>query len=153
MDINIVVFEEKKVALIEHKGDPALFPETAAKFVTWRKEMSLTQPNESRLSFGVAYNDPRNTPHSEFQSDLCVTHNGDVLDNKYGVKSGVIQGSRCAVARHHGSHESIMGTVDYLYNWLLNSDEELRDLPCVLHYVNWSTDERELITDIYLPIV
>ncbi|KXO07707.1 Transcriptional regulator, AraC family [Moritella sp. JT01] len=152
MDINILDFEEKKVALIEHKGNPALFPETAAKFLSWRKEISLSQPHKDKLSFGIAYNDPRDTPHSEFQFDLCVTHDGDVLDNKYGVKSGVIQGSRCAVARHYGSHENLMDTSGSLINWLLNSDEELGDLPCVLHYVKWDSDERELITDIYLPI-
>jgi len=47
------------------------------------------------------------------------------------------------------------GKVHYLYDdWLPLSGEELRDFPCLFHYINLFPEvaEHELITDIYLPL-
>ncbi len=154
MDINIIDFEEKKVALIEHKGNPKLVFDTVAKFISWRKETGLS-PLKSSETFGIPYSDPNDTENADFQFDICGTHNGEVPDNKYGVKSGVIPSGRCAVAQHKGSHDQISETVYYLYQkWLPNSAEELRDYPCFFRYLNFTheVDECELITNIYLPI-
>lgn len=154
VDIKIIDFEKKKVALIEHKGNPKLVFDTAAKFISWRKETGLS-PIKKSDTFGVPYSDPNDTPDAEFQFDICGTHDGDVPENKYGVKSGIIPSRRCAVAQHKGSHDLISETVYYLYQqWLPDSGEELRDFPCFFHYLNFvhEVDECELVTDIYLPI-
>lgn len=47
VDIKVINFEEKKVALIEHKGDPKLVFDTTAKFIAWRKETGLSPIKKS----------------------------------------------------------------------------------------------------------
>lgn len=67
----------------------------------------------------------------------------------------MIPGGRCAVVRHHGSHERIAESIYPLYReWLPQSGEELRDFPLFFHYLNLipEVEEHELVTDIYLPL-
>ncbi|MEE9337859.1 MAG: GyrI-like domain-containing protein [Methylococcaceae bacterium] len=62
---------------------------------------------------------------------------------------------RCAVARHLGSRENV-DTAVYLYEvWFLSSGETLRDVPMFFHYVNVGAQiqERDMITDVYLPVI
>lgn len=154
MEVKIITFEERKVALIEHKGSPQLVYETAARFIDWRKSTGLS-PIKSSETFGIPHSDPNSTPDDEFQFDICGTHKGDVPQNSYGVKSGVIPSGRCAVAIHEGSHNSIGDTVYYLYyQWLNINGEELRDFPCFFRYINFihEVDECDLLTEIYLPL-
>ncbi|CAK1717602.1 AraC family transcriptional regulator [Vibrio crassostreae] len=154
MDVKVVEFCETQVALIEHKGSPKLVYNTAAKFIDWRKSTGLS-PVKTSHTYGVPYSDPADTVEDEFRFDICGVHQGNVPENTFGVKSGVIPGGRCAVAIHEGSHDLISDTVYYLYrNWLPESGEELRDFPCFFHYVNLvhEVDECDLITHIYLPI-
>lgn len=154
VDIKILDFEEKKVALIEHKGNPKLVFDTTAKLISWRKETGLS-PIKKSETFGIAYSDPNDTQNAEFRFDICGTHDGEIPDNKYGIKLGIIPSGRCAVAEHKGSHDHISETVYYLYQkWLPDSGEELRDFPCFFHYLNfvYEVDECELVTNIYLPI-
>jgi AraC family transcriptional regulator len=57
--------------------------------------------------------------------------------------------------RHLGSRENVSAAV-YLYEvWLPNSGETLRDFPIFFHYVNVGPQiqEREMITDVYLPLL
>lgn len=154
MKVNVVDFERREVALIEHKGNPKRVYDTTAKFINWRKSTQLS-PIASSETFGIAHSDPNNTPDADFQFDICGSHTGDVPDNSFGVKSGVIPAGRCAMAIHKGSHNTIGDTVSYLYQqWLEQSGEELRDYPCFFRYVNFIHDveEYELLTEVYLPI-
>ncbi len=154
MDIQVIDFEQREVALIEHKGSPQLVYETAAKFINWRKTTGLS-PIKTSETYGIPYSDPSDTADEEFRFDICGTHKGDVPENSYGVKSGVIPSGRCAVAIHKGSHDVIGDTVYYLYQkWLPESGEALRDFPCFFRYLNFvhEVDECELLTEIYLPI-
>lgn len=154
MDIKVVHFEERKIALIEHRGNQNLVLETAAKFISWRKETGLS-PVKTSDTFGVPYSDPKETAPEDFRFDICGTHSGEVPRNDYGVKTGVIPEGRCAVVRYKGSHDLMPETIYYMYReWLPNSGEELRDFPCFFHYINLihEVDECELLTDIYLPL-
>lgn len=154
MEVKIVNFEQKPVALIEHRGHSQRVLEAAAKFIAWRKETGLSPVKKSE-TYGVPYSDPANTPEEDFRFEICGTHVGEVPENTYGVKQGSIPGGRCAVVRHLGSHDRISETVYYLYRqWLPSSGEELRDFPCFFHYLNLihEVDECELMTDIYLPL-
>ena len=154
MDVQIVDFEKREVAIIEHKGSPRLVYETAAKFINWRKSTGLS-PIKTSETFGIPHSDPSDTPDDEFQFDICGSHKGEVPENAYGIKSGTIPSGRCAMTLHKGSHDSIGDTVYHLYQkWLPNSDEELRDYPCYFRYLNFVHEvyECELLTEIYLPI-
>ena len=154
MDVSIVDFPHTTVALLEHCGPPDRVLETAAQFIAWRKESGLS-PVATSKTFGVPHNDPNVTPPEEFRWDVCGAIDGDVPENRYGVKAGAIPGGRCAVVRHRGSHAKLDDCIYALYrDWLPHSGEETRDFPCFFHYVNLIHDVEEhlLLTDIYLPI-
>ncbi|PWI32500.1 AraC family transcriptional regulator [Vibrio albus] len=154
VEVKVVDFNEKEVALIEHRGSPRRVLDTAAKFISWRKTTGLS-PVKTSETFGIPYSDPNDTADDEFRFDICGTHKGAVPDNGYGVKAGLIPGGRCAVAQHKGSHDRIGDTVYYLYQqWLPESGEQLRDFPCFFQYLNFvhEVDEWELLTNVYLPL-
>lgn len=154
MDVTVLDFTKREVALIEHRGDPQLVFETAKKFITWRKTTGLS-PIKTSETFGVPYGDPNDTPLDDFRFDICGSHIGEVPNNDHGVIAGLIPGGRCAMAVHHGSHDSIGETIYYLYQkWLPESGKELRDYPCFFRYVNLvhEVDEKDLLTEVYLPI-
>jgi AraC family transcriptional regulator len=154
MQIQIVEFEETKVAVLEHRGPPALVNDSAGSFIAWRKESKLS-PLATSKTYGVPYDDPRVTEPEKFRFDICGSVNADVPANPQGVVTKVIPGGRCAVLRHRGAHAAIDDKVRHLYGeWLPASGEELRDFPCYFHYLNFFPEvaEHELITDIYLPL-
>ena len=154
MDIRIVDFEETKVAVLEHRGSPERVLETAGQFIAWRKETGLSPVKTSR-TFGVPFDDPNVVAPEDFRFDVCGSIDRDVPENRYGVKTGVIPGGRCAVVLHKGSLDNVSDTIYSMYrDWLPGSGEELRDYPCFFHYINLipDVDECDLLTDIYLPI-
>lgn len=154
MDIKIVEFPETKVAVLEHRGPHTLLNDSVSSFIGWRKESNLSPVTTSR-TFGVAYDDPKTTEPEKFRFDICGSIQEDVPDNSQGVITKTIPGGRCALVRHHGSHDNIDSKVYYLYGkWLPDSGEELRDFPCYFQYLNFFPEvaEHELITDIYLPL-
>ena len=84
MDVEIVIFPETKVAAIEHVGSPALEHETARKLIAWKLENRLLDPLKYR-SDGIHYTDPRNTPPSKHHVDFCLSFEGSVGHNPYGI--------------------------------------------------------------------
>ena len=154
MQVRIVTVEPVTVAVLEHRGAPALLNDSVQRFITWRKQTGLSPVNSS-ASYGVAYDDPATTPAQEFRFDLCGAVSAPVPANPQGVITKSIPGGRCAVVRHKGSPDHISGSVYHLYrNWLPRSGEELRDFPVYFHYLNLRTDtpEHELLTDVHLPL-
>jgi len=154
MNINIVNFQQTKVAVFEHRGSPDTVYNSAEIFIVWRKETKLSPVNTSR-TFGIAYDDPKTTDPEQFRFDICGSVTSDVPENSSGIITKVIPGGRCAVLRHNGSHDDIAVSVHYLYGeWLPGSGEELRDFPCFFHYLNLVplVEEHALMTDIHLPL-
>lgn len=154
MEVEIVEFEETKVAVKEHRDNPALLNNSVKEFIDWRKESGFS-PVKNSNTFGVAYDDPNTTEPSQFRFDICGEVHEPVPENPQDVINKVIAGGRCARVRHHGSHEGLDEVAYYLYrDWLPESGEELRDFPLFFHYLNLipETPEHELITDVYLPL-
>ncbi|MBW8182506.1 AraC family transcriptional regulator [Shewanella nanhaiensis] len=152
--VELVNFAETKIAVFEHRGAPELVNESAAKFIAWRKQTGLSPVSKSQ-TFGMIYEDPKSVPAKDFRFDICGSVLHEVPDNSLGVLNKVIPQGRCAVIRHHGSHDNLDAKVHYLYGqWLPQSGESLRDFPCFFHYHNFFPEvaEHELITDIYLPL-
>lgn len=151
--VEIVEFEETKIAVLEHHGSPNLIGNSVRKFIEWRKQNKLS-PQVSQ-TYNIIYHDPETTKPEEYQIDLRASIQTEVKTNKYGVINKVITGGRCAMMRQIGSDENMRKSLNYLYGkWLPNSGEELRDFPCFIHRVTLFPDvaERESITDIYLPL-
>ncbi len=151
--VNIVTTSDIKVAALEHRGDPNMLGNSIRKFIEWRKQHQLTPSKHA--TFNIAYNDPETAKPDDYQFDLCVATNMEVTGNTIGIVSKIIPGGRCAVLRHIGSDDLLGSNVAYLYStWLPNSNEELRDFPVYWQRVKFFPDvpEREVITDIFLPL-
>jgi AraC family transcriptional regulator len=154
MQVRIVNVEPTLIAVLEHRGDPALLNESVQRFIAWRKESGLS-PVSSSQTYGVAYDDPNTTVPKDFRYDICGSIAAAVPGNRHGIVTKTLPGGRCAVVRHKGSPDQISGSVYHLYrNWLPRSGEELRDFPVYFHYLNLKVDtpEHELLTDVHLPL-
>ncbi|WP_445369159.1 AraC family transcriptional regulator [Methylomonas sp. BW4-1] len=155
MNVTIVDFSETLVAALEHRASPSLLMDTVRKFITWRKQSGLS-PIISSRTFGIAYDDPTNTPTDSFRFDVCGEVKQPVPANSHGVVNKQIPEGRYAVVRHIGSTDRISDSVYYLYReWLPESGEELREFPVFFHYIKRvsETAEHEQVTDVYLPLV
>lgn len=154
MQVRIVTVEAITVAVMEHRGDPALLNDSVQRFIAWRKESGFS-PVTSSQTYGIAYDDPTTAPSKDFRFDICGSVTTPVPANRRGVVTKTIPAGRCAVVRHAGSLDHIAGSVYHLYrNWLPHSGEELRDFPVYFHYLNLKTNtpEHELLTDVHLPL-
>jgi AraC family transcriptional regulator len=151
--VEIVVFPETRVAVLEHRGAPDLLGESIRRFIEWRKRNKLS-PRTS-ATFNIVYDDPEGTPPEEYRFDLCAAIRTPVAENASGVIEKVIPGGRCAFVRHVGTEEALFQAVAYLYaTWLPASGEEPRDFPLFLRRVQLFPDvpEHEAVTEIFLPL-
>jgi AraC family transcriptional regulator len=154
MTPEIVEFPDTRVAVLEHRGAPALLMKSVQRFIEWRKSTDVS-PVKTSQTYGVAYDDPDNTAPEAFRFDICGSTLVAVPQNEFGVVLKVIPGGRCAVVQHLGSTDAIGKTVMALYrDWLPGSGEELRDYPRFFHYVTRmpQVSEHEQVTDVYLPL-
>ena len=154
MEVKIVEFKQTRIAVLEHRGSPALVNDSVRVFIDWRKQSGLS-PIASSQTYGLVYDNPDTTEPQDFRFDICGSVTSEVPNNPQGVVNKVIPGGRCAVVRHTGSHNRIGESAYYLYReWLPTSGEDLRDFPLFFHYLNLipETPEHELLTDVYLPL-
>lgn len=153
MNVEIVSFPETRVAVIEHRGSPAVEYETARKLIAWKLENGLLDQTRFR-SYGLHYTDPFNTPPDKHRVDFCLSVEQDVPANQYGITATIIPKLRCARARDVGSRSNNQAA-SFLYGtWLPRSGEAVGEFPMIFHYVNVGPDvpEAEMITDVYLPL-
>lgn len=151
--VQIVHFNETKVAVLEHLGALELIENTISTFIEWRKENKLS-PKNSRI-FNIIYDDPSVVEPDKYRCDICASIKSDVKENNYGVITKSIPAGRCAVIRHIGSDDGLSKIVNYLYSkWLPQSGEALRDYPLFFERISLFPDvpETEITTDIYLPL-
>lgn len=154
MNVSIVEFAPLTIAVREHRGPIEGVNDSVRIFIEWRKTSGLS-PRETCRTFGIVYDNPETTEPAAFRFDICGEVHGPVPDNPQGIVTKRIPGGRCAMVRHHGSHDQIGETVKSLYrHWLPDSGDEPRDFPVYFHYLNFvgETPEHELLTDVYLPL-
>jgi AraC family transcriptional regulator len=151
--VGIVEVEEMPVAVLEHRGDPALIEESLSRFIAWRRRRGVT-PKIS-ATFNILYDDPSTTPPEDFRLDLCAAFAGEVLPNEEGIVAKTIPAGRCAVLRLIGSDNGIGDAGAFLYGgWLPQSGEMLRDFPLYCQRVAFFPDvpEHQTVTDLFLPL-
>jgi AraC family transcriptional regulator len=154
MHVSIVTFPQTKVATISHIGDPSQEHVTARKLIAWKIENRLLDPTLYR-SYGLHYTDPRSIDPARHRVDFCLSLDGSVSENAYGITEMVIPSTKCALARDVGSRTDNKAA-QYLYDqWLPASGERLSGLPLIFHYVNVGpkVQAHEAITDVYMPIL
>jgi AraC family transcriptional regulator len=151
--VKTVDVKDTRVAVLEHRGDPALIFDTVRRFIAWRKGVGL--PPKISATFQLLYDDPATTPPADFRCDLCAATERDVMPNDAGIVVKTIPGGKCAVLRHIGSDDGMAEAAYFLYGtWLPQSGEELRDFPLYCQRVTFFPDvpENEAVTDIFLPL-
>lgn len=152
-DVRIVDTRDVRVAVLEHRGDPAKIGDSIRRFIAWRKAAGLAPRNSA--TFNILYDNPDSTPPEDFRLDLCAATDRAVAPNDAGIFAKVIPGGRCAVLRHVGTEESFAVAALYLYaGWLPGSGEELRDFPLYCQRISFFPDvpEHEAVTDLFLPL-
>lgn len=152
-EVTVVEVADTPVAILRHRGDPALVGDTVRRFIAWRRKAGL--PPSSSATFNILHDDPETTPPAEFRLDLCAATGRAVNPDEEGVTAGVIPGGRCAVLRHVGGDNGLGAAIAWLYAvWLPQSGEEPRDFPLYCRRVTFLPDvpEHEAVTDIHLPL-
>lgn len=152
MNITIKTMNARRLAVVEHRGDPKLVGDSVNKLLSWAKSQSVNLKPKAGEAFGIAYDDPKLTPPAEFRFDLALT-----IPEQLALKGEVVEkrlpAGRYAVTMHKGSRDNIGDTVDALYrDWLPSSGEELADLPCIFCYYNFDHEvaETQLLTECWL---
>jgi AraC family transcriptional regulator len=102
--VKIVDVTDTRVAVLEHRGDPALVGNSVRRFINWRKQSGL--PPKTNTTFNILYDDPDSAQPSDFRLDLCVATDREISPNEAGVVGKTIPGGRCAMLRHVGSEDS-----------------------------------------------
>lgn len=152
MQVNIKNLPERRLAVVEHRGDPNTMGESVHKLIAWAQSQSINLKPQPGDAFGIAYDDPKITIPEEFRFDLALTVPENVKLNGPVVEKRLPAG-RYAVTLHKGSRDTIGDTVYGLYrDWLPQSNEELGDLPCIFCYYNFDHEvaETELLTECWL---
>jgi AraC family transcriptional regulator len=152
MKVTIQNMSARRLAVLEHRGDPKRLGDSINKLINWTKAQPKTLTLKAGEAFGFAYDDPKLTPATEFRFDLGITI-PEHLTLKGEVVEKQLPAGRYAVAVHKGSRDHIGDTVYALYrNWLPDSGEELADLPCIFCYYNFEHEvaETELLTECWL---
>jgi AraC family transcriptional regulator len=152
MKVEIRNIDKIRLAVVEHRDDPAKLADSVNKLITWSKAQPLNLKPKAGEAFGFGYDDPKITPPAEFRYDLGIKipaqikPNGDVVEK-------IIPAGRYAVAMHKGSHDRLGDTIYPLYqNWLPESGEQLGDFPCIFCFHNFEQDvaETELLTECWV---
>jgi AraC family transcriptional regulator len=152
MNVTIKNLDTRRLAVLEHRGDPRLVGDSVNKLINWAKAQPINLKPKAGEAFGFAYDDPKLTPATDFRFDLAIT-----IPEQLALKGEMIEkrlpAGRYAVAMHEGSRDNIGNTIYALYrDWLPNSGEELANLPCIFCYYNFDHEvaETELLTECWL---
>jgi AraC family transcriptional regulator len=152
MNVEVKNLAARRLAVLEHRGDPKLVGDSVNKLINWAKAQPINLKPKAGEAFGFAYDDPKLTPAADFRFDLAIT-----IPEQLNLKGEIIEkrlpAGRYAVAMHKGSRDNIGNTIYALYrDWLPNSGEELSDLPCIFCYYNFDHEvaETELLTECWL---
>ena len=152
MTITIKELPAKRVAVMEHHGDPMRLSDTLDKLITWAKAQPINLKPKAGEAFGFGYHDPREVKPEEFRFDLALSVPQDFKLNDQVIERTLPAG-RYAVTMHKGSRDNIGDTIYSIYrDWLPQSGEELGDLPCIFCYYNFDYEvaETESLTEIWV---
>lgn len=140
------------VAIMTHRGDPALLGNTLQRFIAWRRANGL--PPAMHATFNIFHDDPRTTSAEAYRLDLCVA-----IDRPIGpdepVVAGIIPGGRCAVLRVTGDTDDLEPAARFLYGaWLPASGETPRDFPLYCQRLRLYPDvpAQEAMAELFLPL-
>jgi AraC family transcriptional regulator len=150
MKVEIRELETRRLAVVEHRGDPKSLGNSVNKLVTWAKSQPININPSAGDAFGFAYDDPDTTKPEDFRFDLALTIPKSLVIQDPDVLETHLPKGRYAIAVHYGSRSRIGETIyPMLREWLPASGEALGQLPCIFCYQNFDHEvaETELITE------
>ena len=152
-DVTIREVPATRVAIMEHRGDPATLGATLQRFIAWRKAAGLHPRNSP--TFNVWRSERRPPSPGDYRIDLCVGTDRAIDEAVEPVKVGEIPGGRCAVLRVVGGTDDLEPAALYLYrDWLPASGEEARDFPIYCQRLRFFPEvpEHEAVAELFLPL-
>jgi len=152
MNVAIVEMEEMAVVFIRHIGPYGACGQAWENLCQWAAPQGLLQPGAKIL--GLSFDDPEVTPAEKLRYDACIEITAP-LDVEPPVATKKVKGGRFAMVTHYGSYDFLAETYAMLCGqWVPQNGLECDDQPCMEIYQNSpeDTDEKDLITDIYIPI-
>lgn len=152
-DVTIVNFPATHLAVLPHRGDPALLGDTIRRFIDWRRANGL--PPAKSATFSIFHNDPEEVAPEDHRTDLACAFTGKLPAASEGFEQGELAAGRCARLRQIGSGDDLRAAFAYLYGeWLPASGEEPRDTPPFAQRISFYPDvpAHEAITDLFLPL-
>lgn len=152
-DVTIRDVAPTRVAIMEHRGDPATLGATIQRFIAWRRAAGLHPKNSP--TFNVWRSERRPEQPAAYSTDLCVGTDGPIEANGEAIEAGEIPGGRCAVLRVTGNTDNLEPAALYLYrDWLPASGEEARDFPIYCQRLSLFPEvpEHEAIAEVFLPL-
>ncbi|MBV9629703.1 MAG: AraC family transcriptional regulator [Xanthobacteraceae bacterium] len=152
-DVTIRDVPATRVAIMEHRGDPATLGATIQRFIAWRKAAGLHP--KTNPTFTVWRSERRPASPAAYSVDLCVGTDQQIGPNDDGIKAGEIPGGRCAVLRVVGYTDNLEPAALFLYrDWLPESGEEARDFPIYCQRLSMFPEvpEHETVADLFLPL-
>ena len=75
MTITIKDLPSRRLAVMEHHGDPMKLSITLDKLISWAKAQPINLKPKAGEAFGYGYADPRETPPEELKSGCCFVKN------------------------------------------------------------------------------
>lgn len=152
-DVTIRTVEPTPVAIMEHRGDPALLGATIQRFIAWRKAAGL--PPRTNPTFTIWRSERRPATPDDYSVDLCVGTDRPFAGTDAPIRTGTIPGGRCAVLRVVGETDNLEPAALYLYrDWLPGSGEEARDFPIYCQRLSFFPEvpEHEAVAELFLPL-
>ena len=152
-DVTIRDVSATRVAIMEHRGDPAMLGATLQRFIAWRTAAGL--PPRTNPTFNVWRSERRPAAPGDFRVDLCVGTDRPVSANGAPITVGEIPAGRCAVLRVVGRTDDLESPALYLSRqWLPASGEEARDFPLYCQRLAFFPEvpEHEAIAEVFLPL-
>lgn len=152
-DVTIRDVPPVRVAIMEHRGDPAMMGVTIQRFIAWRKAAGL----HPRISptFNVWRSERHPASPADYSVDLCAGTDQPIKPRGEQIKAGEIPGGRCAVLRVVGYTDNLEPAALYLYrDWLPASGEEARDFPIYCQRLAFFPEvpEHETVAELFLPL-
>lgn len=152
-DVMIRDVPSTRVAIMEHRGDPATLGATIQRFIAWRKASGL--PPKISPTFNVWRSERHPASSADYSNDLCVGTDQPIEARGEAIKVGEIPGGRCAVLRVVGNTDNLEPAALYLYrDWLPASGEETRDFPLYCQRLSFFPEvpEHEAVAEVFLPL-
>jgi AraC family transcriptional regulator len=151
--------------VMEHHGDPALLPQTIARFIEWRRQFGLF-PTSCR-TFNLLYSTLELSVKTQYRIDIGVSLNAEtqaIVSESSQIKLKSIPQGRCAMIKYSGDDNGLTAAIDYLYrDWVNANDITLRNYPLFLERLDINDNKlaqhepRQALSPqqvlIYLPVV